>query len=230
MVAVQIMDTGGNNDMGWANTGANVPYLAEIGGTDPTLERLLSKDVTDTRELSREERFQLEAMPHLDSLFSTAARLMGERSRAEDVVQEVFLHAWKSFDRFEAGTNCRAWLYKILFHCVIHHRRRWFRIPLVKDSNELIDIVAGPPAPLPQGITDAEILRALDAIPEDFRASVLLVDVEEFSYKEAAEILGVPIGTVMSRLSRGRRLLRAKLSDLAQSYGIGKIDQKGVSA
>src|SRR5258708_29426680 len=78
---------------------------------------------------SSSERFEAEAMPHLNDIFRTANRMVGDRQRAEDVAQEVFLQAWKSFDRFEAGTNCRAWLYKILFHCVQHHRRKWFRFP-----------------------------------------------------------------------------------------------------
>src|SRR5436190_5961281 len=85
-----------------------------------------------------EERFAAEAMPHLNDLFRTASRVVGERGNAEDVVQEVFLQAWKSFDRFEPGTNCRAWLYKILFHCASHHRRKWFRFPLLKETEEHI--------------------------------------------------------------------------------------------
>ena len=78
-------------------------------------------------ESSLEERFAAEAMPHLDDIFRSATRILGDRARAEDVAQEVYLQAWKSFHRFESGTNCRAWLFKILFHCVNHHRRKWFR-------------------------------------------------------------------------------------------------------
>lgn len=171
---------------------------------------------------SLEERFETEAMPHLDDIFRTASRLLGERGRAEDVAQEVFLQAWKSFERFEPGTNCRAWLYKILFHCVNHHRRKWFRFPLLKETEEFIEANLVYAAPVPEQLTDEEILAALDGIPADFRAVVLMVDVEEFAYKEAADILSIPIGTVMSRLSRGRKLLREQLSDVARSYGIGK--------
>src|ERR1051326_323655 len=151
-----------------------------------------------------EERFESEAMPHLNGLFRTALRMTGERSQSEDVLQEVYLQAWRSFDRFEAGTNCRAWLYKILFHCVSHHRRKWFRFPLLKETEEFLETNLAAPAPVAEQVTDGEILRALDEIPAEFRSVVLLVDVEEFAYKEVAEILGIPIGTVMSRLSRGR--------------------------
>jgi RNA polymerase sigma-70 factor (ECF subfamily) len=81
------------------------------------------------QESSVAQLFEAEAMPHLKDIYRTATRMLGERSRAEDVAQEVYLQAWKSFERFEPGTNCRAWLYKILFHCVNHHRRKWFRFP-----------------------------------------------------------------------------------------------------
>jgi RNA polymerase sigma-70 factor (ECF subfamily) len=168
------------------------------------------------------DRFEVEAMPHLNDIFRTATRLLGDRARAEDIAQEVYLQAWKSFHRFEPGTNCRAWLFKILFHCVNHHRRKWFRFPLLKDTEEFLETNLTAPSPLPEKLTDEDILAALDRIPADFRSVVLLVDVEEFAYKEASDILAVPIGTVMSRLSRGRKALREQLTDVARSYGIGK--------
>ena len=145
---------------------------------------------------------------------------MGDRARGEDLVQEVFLQAWKSFNRFEPGTNCRAWLFKILFHCANHSRRKWFRFPLLKPAEEFLESNLAFTPSIPDRLTDGEILAALDRIPADFRSVVLLVDVEEFSYKDAAEILSVPIGTVMSRLSRGRKLLREQLGEVARTYGI----------
>jgi len=178
------------------------------------------------QDRSPEERFEAEAMPHLNDLFRTALRMTGERGMAEDVLQEVYLQAWRSFDRFEAGTNCRAWLYKILFHCVSHHRRRWFRFPLLKEKEEFLEANLVQPEAVGEQVTDGDILKALDAIPTEFRSVVLLVDVEEFAYKEVADILAIPIGTVMSRLSRGRGLLRKQLVAVAQSYGIGKSAQK----
>ena len=175
---------------------------------------------------SAEERFEADAMPHMNDLFRTALRMTGERGTAEDVIQEVYLQAWRSFDRYADGTNCRAWLYKILFHCVSHHRRKWFRFPLLKETEEFLEANLVQPAPVGEQVTDSEILNALDAIPFEFRSVVLLVDVEEFAYKEVAGILSIPIGTVMSRLSRGRWLLRKRLAEVARSYGIGKNEPK----
>jgi RNA polymerase sigma-70 factor (ECF subfamily) len=176
-------------------------------------------------EAAPSERFEAEALPHLNDIFRTATRILGQKERAEDVVQEVFLQAWKSFDRFEPGTNCRAWLFKILFHCVNHHRRKWFRFPLLRENEEFVEANLVAAQPIPDCLTDETILKELDSIPDDFRSVILLVDVEEFAYKEAAEILSIPIGTVMSRLSRGRGLLREQLADLARSYGIAKVSR-----
>ncbi len=174
------------------------------------------------------DQFELEAMPHMNDLFRTATRLLGDRSRAEDVVQEVYLQAWKSYHRFEAGTNCRAWLYKILFHCVNHHRRKWFRFPLLRETEEFLEANLVQPPVVPDFLTDEDILAALDKIPADYRSVVLLVDVEEFAYKDAAEIVGVPIGTVMSRLSRGRKALRGLLEEVALSYGVRKQGEEAI--
>ena len=172
------------------------------------------------------EIFEREAMPHMPDIFRTAQRLLEDRARAEDVTQETFLQAWKSFHKFEPGTNCRAWLFKILFHCVNHHRRKLFRFRLLNETEEFLEENLTAPQPIPGQLSDADVVRALDEIPADFRSVVLLVDVEEFPYKEAANILEIPIGTVMSRLSRGRRLLRDKLKDVARSYGIAAGGQE----
>src|SRR6266851_446361 len=178
----------------------------------------------------RSEEFEAAALPHLNDIHRTAARLLSDSTKADDAVQEVFMQAWKSFDKFEVGTNCRAWLFKILFNTLHHYRRKWFNIRMVKESEEFIEQTATYSPPVPEHITDEDILAALAEVSSDFRAVVLLVDVEEFSYKEVAGILSVPIGTVMSRLSRGRKLLRERLADLARSYGIGRVHQEGQSA
>jgi RNA polymerase sigma-70 factor, ECF subfamily len=189
-----------------------------------------SEELSGTAQRPVAERFESEAMPHLSDIFRTASRLVGDRAKAEDVAQEVYLQAWKSFHRFESGTNCRAWLFKILFHCVNHQRRKWFRFPLLKETEEFLETNLTYTEPIPEHLTDEEVLAALDRIPAEFRAVVLLVDVEELAYKEAAEIAGIPIGTVMSRLSRGRKLLREQLTSVARSYGIGNSAQRGVGA
>jgi RNA polymerase sigma-70 factor (ECF subfamily) len=171
---------------------------------------------------AREAEFEAVAMPHRDDLFRIATRMTRDRARAEDAVQEAFLQAWKSFDKFQQGTNCKAWLFRILFYCVQHQRRKWFRFPTSGESDEILRNTVAAPEPQAETLSDEAIRDALDSLPEDYRAVALLVDVEEFAYREAAEILRVPIGTVMSRLSRARGMLRGRLAETARSYGIGK--------
>jgi RNA polymerase sigma-70 factor (ECF subfamily) len=178
----------------------------------------------------RTDEFEAAALPFLNDIYRTASRLLGAGSGADDVVQDVYLRAWKSFGRFEPGTNCRAWLFTILFHTVHHYRRKWRNVRMINEPEEVLDQAASPGPPIPAHITDEEMLAALADVPHDFRAVVLLIDVEEFSYKEAAGILNVPIGTVMSRLSRGRRSLRERLAGVAESYGIGRAKGEGKSA
>jgi RNA polymerase sigma-70 factor, ECF subfamily len=180
----------------------------------------------------RVEDFEAAAMPHLADLYRSASLLLQNSSEAEDLVQEVYLEAWKSFHRFEAGTNCRAWLFKIMFHRLHHLRRRQLKTSKVEAYREAPDqdnLVAEPP--VPQEIRDEDILAALEKVSLDFREVVLMADVEEFSYKEIAETLKIPLGTVMSRLSRGRKLLRERLAEVARSYGIlPSGEQEGRSA
>ncbi len=176
------------------------------------------------------DEFEKAALPHLTELYRVAARLLGDTTKAEDVVQEAYLQAWKSFHRFAPGTNCRAWLFKILINTIHHYRRKWLNPRMVTDSEETLEQAVAATPPIPEHITQEEILRALDHVPADYRTTVLLADVEEFSYKEIAGMLGVPIGTVMSRLSRGRKMLREQLGELARSYGIGQSGKEGRNA
>ena len=163
--------------------------------------------------------FEAEAMPHWKDLYRMAVRMLQSPERASDAVQEAYLLAWKSFEKYEVNTNCRAWLFQILFNVVRHERRNWFKWITGKEEDLAMTDQAAPPS-LPDTLTDSEILKALDALPQQFRAVVLLTDVEEFSYKETSQILNIPIGTVMSRLSRGRALLRTELEEVARSYGL----------
>jgi len=172
------------------------------------------------RSAPREE-FEAAALPHMNALYRTAARVIGNRSEAEDLVQETYLQAWKSFHRFELGTNCRAWLFKIMFHLIQHQRRKTYNSKVVQETEEMLlqDTVAYEP-PVPEHLSDEDILAALEKLPVQYREAVLLADVHEFSYKEVAATLNVPVGTVMSRLNRGRKLLRVELSGFAKGYGI----------
>ncbi len=173
------------------------------------------------------DEFERAALPHLNDLFRTAAHVLGDRSRAEDAVQETYLQALRSFARFTPGTNMRAWLFAILFNVIRHHRRKLFRFRLFGDSDEAAEQNIPAPAVMPEKLTDRGILAALDRLPEPFREVVMLVDVEEFSYKEAADIAGVPVGTVMSRLSRARSALRRELTETASAWGIGRAAKEG---
>ncbi len=166
--------------------------------------------------------FEAIALPHLNDLYRAARHTLGDAVEAEDIVQETYLQAWKSFHRFETGTNIRGWLFKIMFHVIDHHRRKWLRLKWKSDSDELLmDSLVYEPEAI-QHLTDEEVLAALNKLPQNFRAVVLLADVEEFSYKEIAKMLSVPIGTVMSRINRGRKMLRAELANYAMAYGIGQ--------
>lgn len=168
----------------------------------------------------RVEDFETAALPHLNDLYRTALRVISNASEAEDLVQETYLQGWKSFERFEPGTNCRAWLFKILFHVIHHHRRKNFRISYLGEDETILENTLVYEAPIPQHLSDEEVLLALQKIPQHYREVVLLADVEEFSYKEVAETLNIPVGTVMSRLNRGRSQLRVHLAGVAHEYGI----------
>lgn len=168
--------------------------------------------------------FESEALPHLNDVFRVAMRMLRDHARASDAVQEVYLLAWKNFHRYERGTNCRAWLFQILFNVVRHERRNWFKW-ITGMEDDLSNAVLIAPEPVPTVLQDKAILVALDRLPPQFRSVLLLVDVEEFSYKEASAILQTPIGTVMSRLSRGRMMLRGQLAEVAKSYGLRAASQ-----
>ncbi len=177
-----------------------------------------------SRDTNRAD-FEAAAMPYLNEIFGVAARLVGSRVEAEDLVQEVFMQAWKSFHCFKIGTNCRAWLFRILFNKHHHHRRNLLRWRRIKTDEVNFEQLPSDAPPVSEHLNDREILLALERLPQCYREVVLLSDVQEFAYKEIAAILRVPAGTVMSRLSRGRKLLRSELADVAAGYGIkGRLD------
>jgi len=189
-------------------------------GADTLKRAFLNRSSLEAEAKGQE--FEAAALPHLNDLFRTATRLLGSSTEAEDIVQETYLLAWKSFDRFEPGTDCRGWLFTIMFNAVRHYRRTWFERRVTGETADILEETLRYTPPVPEELTDTDVLSALDGIPPEFRAVVLLADVQEFSYKEIAGILRVPMGTVMSRLSRGRQLLRIALGDLARSYGLKK--------
>lgn len=173
------------------------------------------------RERQKEwEAFEAEALPLMADVFRVAKYLVRDREEAEDLTQETFAQALQSFHRYTPETNCRAWLVTILYHLNSKRRRKLGQLKLVEDTEEQIAQTVAFDPPIPQSLTDEEVLQALQNIPENFRLIVVLTDVEDFSYKEVAELLQTPIGTVMSRLHRGRRLLRQQLTGYARKMGI----------
>jgi len=156
--------------------------------------------------------FETEAMPHVDRLFRHAMWLERNRAEAEDLVQETLVQALQSFHRFTPGTNCRAWLVSILQHVRSNRQRKRRRVVIDSEVDEQIANVVPFVPPIPDHVTDQDMLLALQQLPQQHQEVILLCDVEDLTYKEIAAAIDVPIGTVMSRLHRGRALLRAELA------------------
>ena len=178
----------------------------------------------------RKARFEAEALPYLDSLYGAALRLTRNPSDAEDLLQETFARAFGAFHTFEPGTNLKAWLYRILMNTYISSYRKAKRSPqtIPTDDIEPFSYVRSvlddggrtPETEVLDRIPDEEVKRALEELPEQFRMAVLLADVEGFSYKEIADITESSIGTVMSRLHRGRKALQKALWSYARDRGL----------
>ena len=190
------------------------------GGMEPGVMHIARRCLMPSNQTTALEEFERLALPCLNDLYKTASRMIRDKNQAEDLVQEAYLQAWKSFHRFEPGTNCRAWLFKILFHVIHHHWRRQSSMKTVPESERLLEEVLAYEPPLSEHVTDEDVLAALDRIPPPFREVLLLADVQEFSYKEISEISKIPLGTVMSRLSRGRNALRNELLPYAKNLCI----------
>ncbi|MGE5459427.1 MAG: sigma-70 family RNA polymerase sigma factor [Solirubrobacterales bacterium] len=176
-------------------------------------------------------RFERDVVPLLPNLYSAALRLTRNPTDAEDLVQEAYLRAYRGFGGFEEGTNLRAWMYRILTNTFINAYRKKQREPITVQDDEVEDwflfdrlgasgVEASAESEVLDCLPDEDVQRALEALPEGFRMAVLLADVEGFSYKEIAEILDVPIGTVMSRLHRGRKALQKALWETVRERGL----------
>lgn len=182
--------------------------------------------------------FEELALCHLSPLYSGALRLTRDDPAAQDLVQDTMVRAYRFFDRFERGTNMKAWLFKILTNTFINRYRRKTKERSVVEGVEQYTVSArffsgdyqamsaDPETYIFDRLLSDDVLRAIDSLPIDFRLAVILADIQEFSYKEIAEIVGCPVGTVMSRLFRGRRLLQKSLATYAMEQGIvPKVDE-----
>jgi len=170
------------------------------------------------------KNFEDEAMPFTQDLFRVAMFLKRNRDAADDLLQETMMQAYKSFHRYKMGTNCKAWLTTIMYNTHYKQLKKQTRMQLVEDKDELIARTVPFEASVPERITDEDVLTALESVPQHFKEVVVLCDVEGFAYKEIAAVMDLPIGTVMSRLHRGRKLLRSELAVYARSFGIGQED------
>ena len=178
------------------------------------------------------QEFEALALVHLDSLYASALRLTKNERDAEDLVQDTCMRAYRFFDKFERGTNIKAWLFRILTNTFINRYRRKVKertategpeqeaVQALFFSHEATDQASNPERFLFDRLLSDDVLRAIDSLPIDFRMVVILADLQEFSYKEIADILACPVGTVMSRLFRGRKLLQKSLRDYAAALGV----------
>jgi len=183
----------------------------------------------DERTNSKHREFEHEAVPHMEILYNYAVRMTGSRDDANDLLQETFLKAYRFWDKYEKGTNIRAWLFRIMKNSYINRYRKETKEPDTvdydkiqnyyssirddsADANDLQEKIFG-------GLLEDEVAQALESLPEDFRTVVILCDIEGLSYEEIAEFVDCPVGTVRSRIHRGRKMLRGKLFEFARKRG-----------
>jgi RNA polymerase sigma-70 factor (ECF subfamily) len=199
--------------------------MADAMVARPAAGDVVSSAGSDADRSARRAQFEKEALVHLDALYSFALKLTRSRDHAEDLVSETILRAFDRWEQYRLGTNIRAWMFTILYHAFVSRKRRIdvHEVPLPEDLNgwSAYETVgeADPEGRFYDSFVDEEVTRAIDALPQDYRAAVVLSDVHGLRYAEIAEILGIPEGTVKSRLFRGRRILQRALVGYATEMG-----------
>lgn len=243
--AVEAMYEAAGNDAK-TNTAPAEPASSEPVSSEPVLSEPVSAeqevDVASESTEERRIRFERDAMQYVDQLYSAAMRMARNPADAEDLVQEAYTKAFSAFHQYKPGTNLKAWLYRILTNTYINLYRKRQREPLQSNSDTIEDWqlaragshtsagLRSAEAEALDHLPDSDVKRALQAIPEEFRLAVYFADVEGFAYKEISEIMNTPIGTVMSRLHRGRKMLRDMLADYAAERGFkAAVDPNGAA-
>lgn len=219
------------SDVDWAAMETHDTAQAPSEHDDPDV------DIATESDAARRQRFERDALEYVDQLYSAAMRMTRNPQDAEDLVQEAYTKAYSSFHQYRPGTNLKAWLYRILTNTYINLYRKRQRQPqqaatdtvedwqMAKAAQHTSTGLRSAETEALDHLPDSDVKEALQSIPEEFRLAVYFADVEGFAYKEIAEILDIPIGTVMSRLHRGRKLLRGLLTDYARERGI-KVEEK----
>jgi RNA polymerase sigma-70 factor (ECF subfamily) len=199
----------------------------------PVLEENRSKEETQLLYAD----FEREAIPHMNAVYNFALRMTGDEDDANDLVQETYLKAFRFFDKFEKGTNCKAWLFRILKNSYINDYRKAVKEPNKVDYEDVQNFYENVKSDEIESkhyeqdafsnLLDDEITKVLSALPEDFRTAIILSDIEGFTYEEIADFVDIPVGTVRSRLHRARKMLYAQLYDYAKDKGyVGKKKEK----
>ena len=212
-----------------ADASQDAEHKEEIDEYSPDLDDAKLEDISEQELIQRKRNFEKEALPHMKILYNNALRMSGNREEANDLLQDTYLRAFRLYHKFQRGTNCRAWLFKIIKNCYINKYRKDKKEPAKIDYEDVQNFydsirseVVDPndrEYKVFSNLLDDDVMNALNSLQDDYKTVVILCDLEGLSYEEMAEFLDCPIGTVRSRLHRGRKILQKKLTEYAKAKG-----------